>query len=215
MIDRLKAHGRYDETLIIFCSDHGEQLGDNGFWGRRGPYDGNFHVPMIIRDPRAEADRARGSRVNAFTEHVDILPTLLEVIGASPPNPCDGRSLIPFLTGSVPENWRDAVHFAYDFRDLQKNTAETALGLPSSACHFNAIRGERWKYIEFPELPPLLYDLANDPEETMNLAADASYSAVIEEQSLRLKKYRRTPSGRDLSEWYQPYGGTLQHYQIA
>ena len=215
VIDRLKAHGRYDETLIIFCSDHGEQLGDNGFWGRRGPYDGNFHVPMIIRDPRAEADRARGSRVNAFTEHVDILPTLLEAIGASPPNPCDGRSLIPFLTGSVPENWRDAVHFAYDFRDLQKNTAEAALSLPSSACHFNAIRGERWKYIEFPELPPLLYDLTNDPEETMNLAADASYSAVIEEQSLRLKKYRRTPSGRDLSEWFQPYGGTLQHYQIA
>ena len=143
VIDRLKAHGRYDETLIIFCSDHGEQLGDNGFWGRRGPYDGNFHVPMIIRDPRAEADRARGSRVNAFTEHVDILPTMLEAIGASPPHPCDGRSLIPFLTGSVPENWRDAVHFAYDFRDLQKNTAEAALGLPSSACHFNAIRGER------------------------------------------------------------------------
>ena len=215
VIDRLKASGSYDETLIIFCSDHGEQLGDNGFWGRRGPYDGNFHVPMIVRDPRSTADHARGSRVNAFTEHVDLLPTMLELIGGEPPHPCDGRSLAPFLNGDTPEGWRDAVHFAFDFRDLPNNTAEAALGLSSHDCHFNALRGNRWKYVEFPSLPPLLYDLENDPDETMNLAADTSYRTVLEEQSVQLKRYRQEPKGRDLSEWFQPYGGALQHYEIA
>lgn len=215
IINRLKSTGVYDETLIIFCSDHGEQLGNNGFWGRRGPYDGNFHVPMIIRDPREAANRVRGNRVNAFTEHVDLLPTILDALNLENADTIDGRSLVPFLHGTSPPVWRDAVHFAYDFRDLAGKSVEAALGLTSTECHFRAVRGERWKYVEFPTLPPLLFDMSNDPGECANLAGDPSYSAIMAENSKRLQNLVARPRGRDLSDWFQPYGGELRQYDVT
>ena len=210
----MKANGTYDDTLIIFCSDHGEQLGENGFWGRHGPYDGNFHVPMIIRDPRETADPARGSRVTAFTEHVDLMPTILSALGLTVPTPCDGRSLTPFLRGETPTDWREETHFAYDFRDLPGRTAETALGLPSDACHFRAIRGERWKYVAFPSLPPLLYDLSNDPSESTNLAEDPQYADVLKACAERLGAFEPDPPSVDLSDWFQPYGGEMRQFSL-
>lgn len=216
VIDRLKSTGAYDQTLIIFCSDHGEQLGENGFWGRRGPYDGNFHVPMIVRDPREEADRVRGSQIHSFTEHVDLLPTILDALEMSFGENYDGHSLVPFLHGeaiSIP--WRETTHFAYDFRDLSGQSTETALGLTSDECNFRAIRGERWKYAEFPTLPPLLFDVKNDPNETMNLASDPSYRTILEEYAARLAAIRIRPVENDLSDWFQPYGGELHRYGVT
>ncbi|MBG05482.1 MAG: sulfatase [Rhodospirillaceae bacterium] len=212
IIDRLKSLGVYDETLVIFCSDHGDQLGDNGFWGRRGPYDGNFHVPLIIRDPRPAADPARGSRVNAFTEHVDLAPTISEALGSVPDFETDGHSLVPFLQGAEPAEWRRYAHFAYDFRDLPRRSVETALSLQSDECHFRAIRGERWKYVEFPSMPPLLYDLENDPTESLDLAQDPQFAAVIEEHAAMLAAYRPRLDAPDRSFWLQPYGAALKDY---
>lgn len=213
IIAHLKSTGSYDETLIIFCSDHGEQLGENGFWGRRGPYDGNFHVPMIIRDPRTDADSTRGSQITAFTEHVDLMPTILDAYDRPQPSLCDGHSLLPFMSGATPPDWRQEAHFAYDFRDLPGKSVEAALGLRSDECHFRALRGERWKYVEFPSLPPLLFDIGNDSGETMNLASDASYAAVVQECAARLDAMAVQPPARDLSNWLQPYGQPLQEYE--
>jgi arylsulfatase A-like enzyme len=215
IIDRLKSTGTYDETLIIFCSDHGEQLGNNGFWGRRGPYDGNFHVPMIVRDPREAADSVRGSRVNAFTEHVDLLPTILDALQLENTDAIDERSLVPFLHGTPPSTWRDAAHFAYDFGDLVGKSVETTLGLASNECHFHTIRGKQWKYVEFPTLPPLLFDMSNDPREGINLASDPSCSVIVAEYSDHLRRLVERPPGRDLSSWFQPYGGELRQYDVT
>src|SRR5690606_41984267 len=62
---------------------------------------------FIIRDPRKEADAARGSVVEHFTENVDIMPTMLDLIGAQIPVQCDGTSLRTFLEGRMPATWRD------------------------------------------------------------------------------------------------------------
>lgn len=153
LVEHLKATDMYDETLIIFCSDHAEQLGDNWLYGRRGPYDGNFHVPCIIRDPRPSADETRGQIIESFTEHIDLMPTILEALSLPIPPQCEGRSLLHFLSGKTPLNWRDAVHFAYDFRDLLNGRVESTLGLTSDACHFMAVRDQRYKYVHFPTLP--------------------------------------------------------------
>ena len=75
--------GLWDRTLIIFTSDHGEELGDHWLIGKGGYFDESYHIPLIVRDPRAGA--ARGMRVSRFTENVDIMPTMLEAIGAPIP----------------------------------------------------------------------------------------------------------------------------------
>ncbi|HEX2889974.1 sulfatase-like hydrolase/transferase, partial [Vineibacter terrae] len=77
VLDFVRDSGQWDDTLIVFTSDHGEMLGDHYQFGKSGYFDPIFHVPLVIRDPLAPAE-ARGTGVDAFTESVDIMPTILD-----------------------------------------------------------------------------------------------------------------------------------------
>jgi arylsulfatase A-like enzyme len=129
ILEALRARGEVERTLIVVTSDHGEMLGDHWLLGKDGLFRQAFHVPLIVRDPAPDA--GRGQVVDAFTEHVDLMPTILERIGARVPLQCDGKSLVPWLRGNRPDTWRAAAHFEHDFRDVETRTMETALGLPS------------------------------------------------------------------------------------
>ena len=78
IIDLLRSSGELDRTLIIFTSDHGEMLGDHHLLGKDGYFDQAFHIPLIIRDPFATPGAAQGRIVDAFTESVDVMPTILQ-----------------------------------------------------------------------------------------------------------------------------------------
>jgi arylsulfatase A-like enzyme len=187
----LKETGRWDDTLIIFTSDHGEQMGDHWLLGKCGYFDASYRIPLIIRDPRKAADVARGKIVERFTENVDIMPTLLEAIGADIPLQCDGASLRPFLEGrNAPPSWRTEAHWEYDFRDPSDDTAERALDLTLHQCTMNIVRDERFKYVHFTRLPPLLFDLQKDPGEFVNRATDPSYLPVLLEYTQKLLSWR-------------------------
>ncbi|WP_372422408.1 alkaline phosphatase family protein [Salinarimonas chemoclinalis] len=169
----LKRRGRYERTLIVFTADHGEMLGDHHAFGKFGFFDAAFHVPLVVRDPRRPA--GHGRRVEAFTEAVDVMPTIAEALGEALPG-ADGRALTPFLAGETPEGWRDAVHWEYDFRTLEE--PEPPMGLDRDACSL-AVRRERdWKYVHFAGLPPLLFDLAGDPHETIDRADDPACAGI-------------------------------------
>ena len=117
IVRALRARGELDRTFLLFTTDHGEMLGDHWLLGKHCFFEGVFHVPLIVVDPRPGA--ARGRVVDAFTEHVDLMPTVLERIGLEPPLQCDGRSLVPWLAGKTPAGWRQATHYEHDFRDLE------------------------------------------------------------------------------------------------
>jgi arylsulfatase A-like enzyme len=199
LMDFLRQSGLIDSTLIIFTSDHGEEMGDHWLLGKGGYFDGSYHVPLIIRDPRAKADDGRGAKVEAFTEHVDVMPTLLEAIGAGIPRQCDGRSLAPFLSRAAqPPTWRRAAHWEFDFRD----DAETAPGehdLTSDECAMTIRRGERFKYVHFTRLPPLLFDLAQDPHELNDLAGDPAQAGVMLGAAQDLLSWRMAHEERTLT----------------
>jgi arylsulfatase A-like enzyme len=187
----LKASGRWDDTLIVFTSDHGEQMGDHWLIGKCGYFDASYRIPLIVRDPRRRADAARGQVVRDFTENVDIMPTLLEALGAPIPQQCDGAALTPFLEGrGAPANWRRDAHWEFDFRDPADDTAERKLGLTLHQCTMNVIRDARFKYVHFTKLPPLLFDLRNDPGEFTNLAGDPRYVGVMLEYAQKLLSWR-------------------------
>ncbi|MBN4046497.1 sulfatase-like hydrolase/transferase [bacterium AH-315-P15] len=125
LIAFLKERGLYDNTLIIFVSDHGEQMGDHWLRGKCGYFDASYHVPLIIRDPRKEADAARGTQIHSFTENVDLMPTLLAHAGLEIPVQCDGHALTHFLEqGTAPSHWRTEAHWEFDFRDPADDHAE-------------------------------------------------------------------------------------------
>ena len=184
----LDESGLAERTLVIFTSDHGEELGDHWLIGKGGYFDGSYHIPLIVRDPRPGA--VRGSRVACFTENVDIMPTLLEAIGGPVPGQCDGRSLAPFLAGQAPTAWRDEAHWEFDFRNPLDDDAERVLGLTLHQCALNVVRGERYKYVHFTKLPPLFFDLEADPGETRNLAADPAYAPRVLEYAQKLLSWR-------------------------
>ena len=164
LLDVLRRRGLYDQTLIVLTSDHGELAGDHWLFGKSGWFDQSFHVPLIIRDPDMPAKR-RGRPVDAFSESIDILPTVLSWIGGPPPRQCQGASLLPWLGGRPPADWRDAVHMEYDFRETGADVVAQPLGLGFDRCNLNVVRTDRYKYVHFADLPPLLFDLAEDPAE--------------------------------------------------
>jgi arylsulfatase A-like enzyme len=166
-------------------------MGDHWLAGKGGYFDASYRIPLIVRDPRASADASRGAVVRAFTENIDIMPTMLQAIGIPVPLQCDGADLAPILeSGEVPEAWRDAAHWEFDFRDPSDETPETRLGLTMHQCALNVIRDEAFKYVHFTRLPPLLFDLAADPDEMTNVAEDPAYLAVTLKYAQKMLSWR-------------------------
>jgi len=107
-----------DRTLVVVTSDHGEMLGDHWLMGKLGYFDGAFAVPLVVRAPGIAR---RGLAIDEFSESVDIMPTVLDLLGIDAPASCDG------LPATFPR-WRPL-------------TARLAAGGPLGA-GFSARRGE-------------------------------------------------------------------------
>ncbi len=192
IIELLKRTGQYENTVIIFTSDHGAQLGDHHIIGQAPYFDQTFHVPLIIRIPEGEWHVERGYRVSAFTEIIDILPTALNIFGGDIPIQCDGRSLLPFLFGAKPKNFRTEAHWEVDFRYDEPGTDFERSSL-------NVIRDNDYKYVHFAEMPDLLFDLQNDPDELHNLSEDPSYSEIVLKYVKKLLSWRMENDERTLT----------------
>ena len=199
LVERLKEWGLYDDTLIVVTADHGEMLGDHWMLGKQGYFDEAFHVPLIVRDPRAAADAARGGTVERFTEAVDVMPTVLEWLGLAVPRQCDGRSLLPLVQGRAVADWRREVHWEFDFRGTGPADSEQELGLPMDACSLAVIRDEHHKYVHFAALPPLFFDLRRDPHCLADLAGEPAAAPAMLAYAQKMLSWRILSSARDLT----------------
>lgn len=198
LLEALRASGDLQRTLVVFTSDHGEQLWDHWALGKRSFHDQSFHIPLLIAAPGLPADLC-GRQLQAFTESVDIMPTILDFLGLPAPAQCDGESLLPWLRGEVPARWRDAVHYELDFRDVAEPATEQALGLDLESCNFAVLRDRDHKYVHFAGLPALLYDLRSDPGECNNLATSAGHAATLAHYAQRLLSHRMRHAERSLT----------------
>ncbi len=206
----LDATGQWEDTLILFTSDHGEQLGDHHLLGKIGYFDESFRIPLVIRDPRR---RERAGRIEpAFTESIDVMPTILDWLGGEAPRACDGRSLLPLVERGPAADWRDMLHYEYDFRDVHYSMPERDLGIGMDESSLCVVQDAEWKYVHFAALPPLLFDLRADPHQFRNLAADPAHAKTVRDYAQRalswrmrhadrtLTHYRATPDGLDRRE---------------
>ena len=202
ILELLKETGQYDHTVIVFVSDHGDQLGDHDLLGKGSYFDRSFHIPLIIRLPADRTTMECGRIIDAFTENIDILPTLLEFFGGDIPRQCDGLSLLPFFRSESAKGWRTEVHWEMDFGffdgypDVQPGKE---LGLASEECAFNVIRDAHYKYVHFTALPPLFFDIKNDPEELHNLADDSTFTGLMFGYARKMLSWRMANDERTLT----------------
>lgn len=207
LFDYLKAHDLWDNTLIVFTSDHGEQIGDHHLLGKMGYFDQSYHIPLIIRDPNAKD--TQGTVLEGFTENVDIAPTILEWLGASIPSQFDGQSLLtPVNNGCFPRHWRTEAHWEYDFRSVSNgHEMEQKLGLSFNQCTLNVIRDHEFKYVHFTNLPPLLFDLTKDPSELVNQAGNTEYANTVLHYAQKMISWRMENDERTLTGLFLDEGG--------
>nr|WP_246171084.1 alkaline phosphatase family protein [Pandoraea eparura] len=193
-IGRLMAHleqaGRLEDTMIVFCSDHGDYLGDHYLAEKELFHDTVARVPLIVYDPSREADITRGRVESRLVESIDVVPTILTALGVMPQEHIlEGRSLQPLLHGEAIADWRDAVfsEMNYAFRDFVRLPIQQ----PIERCHGYMVSDERWKCVFFDDLRPQLFDLENDPDEFHDLGADPTYAVVRERARERLFEWLR------------------------
>ena len=194
LMAELEQLGRLDDTLIIFCSDHGDQLGDHGLGEKELFYEQAVRTPLIVVDPRAAADSTRGTAESRFVEAIDVLPTILDALGLPQPDHLlEGRSLVPLLHGAHVENWRDCVfsELDYAFRDARR-----ALNRGPDECYAWMVRNARWKYVHYQGLRPQLFDMQEDPQELHDLGADPIFATVRGELKDRLADWLMTRKRR-------------------
>lgn len=162
--------GQAANTLVLFMSDHGEMLGDHGFYFQ-GPYfyEQMIHVPLLMWGPTWITSK----RVPALLELVDLAPTLLEAAGLPIHPGMQGKSLWPILTGAAsPEHHRDDVYAEY-YRAIpgghRANGGAYVTGLRNREHALTVVHGRD---------EGELYDLKQDPTETHNRWNDPAYTAV-------------------------------------
>ncbi len=208
IVAALKDSGAWQNTIIVLTSDHGEMLGDHYLFGKLGYFDQAYHIPLIVRDPSRPI--SFGRKIAAFTEAVDIMPTLLDAAGLDVPAQCDGRSLTPYLDNSWPKAWRRTAFWEYDFREIATGRAQRVLGLPIDQCQMAVIRDSRFKYVHFAALPPLLFHLETDPDERENKAADPAYAKIVAEYAGMMLSRRMLHADRTLTGYHLAPGGLLE-----
>ncbi len=163
LIEELKTQGVYDNTCILFTSDHGDHLGQHRMYQKMEMYEEAIHVPLVLKLPVSAEDPARTASVSGVVSHLDICPTLLQAAGIDP-GEGDGISLIPLAQGGTPDPDR-VVFSQYS-------------GNPGYGTIRRAAVTERYKYVYDGQHCHELYDLKQDPHEMRNLAEDDAYRDI-------------------------------------
>ncbi|MDH6268444.1 choline-sulfatase [Rhizobium sp. SG_E_25_P2] len=160
LIDTLTRTRQLDDTMILFCSDHGDMLGERGLWFKMNFFEGAARVPLMIAGPGVTAGRH-----DVPVSNLDITPTIADLAGLSIEEILpwtDGESLVPVIDGG-------------------KRVSPVLMEYAAEASYapLVGIREGKWKFIHCALDPDQLYDLDADPRELRNLAADPACAEIV------------------------------------
>ena len=178
VLDHLEATDKADDTMIVLTSDHGDYLGDHWLGEKDLFHDPSAKIPMIVYDPRTAANPTRGTTCDALVEAIDLAATFVQAAGgAVPDHILEGRSLMPWLHGSVPP-WRKYVISEYDYSGTP---VAAKLGISNRDARLFMVFDGRFKMMHAEGgFRPMLFDLAEDPEEFVDLAKTDLHGKVID-----------------------------------
>ena len=174
ILDTLKKHDLYENTLVLFTSTSGEMAGDHHMWRTSYPYEASARIPMILRWPQSLLKAAKRGRVlSQPVELRDVAPTFLDAAGAPIPSAVEGRSLLDLVEGKS-EGWREYIDLEHCIHVWRRN-------------NWNALTDGKWKYIfEAYDGTQQLFHLEEDPYELRDLAADPKREPEVQKWRKRL-----------------------------
>jgi arylsulfatase A-like enzyme len=164
-------------TVVVYTSDQGMYIGENGWFDKRFMYDVSMGTPLLVRWPGHIKPR---SVTNAMVQNIDFAPTLLDIAGVKIPGSMQGKSMLPVLTGEKKALDRPYLYYHY-YEFSRDHTVIPHLG----------IRGERYKLIYFYTVNEWeLYDLQTDPKEQANIIRSPKHQSLIVQLKKELNKLR-------------------------
>ncbi len=160
ILGALRAGGELERTLVVFTGDQGLAIGSHGLLGKENMYDHSIASPLIYRGPGVPA----GGRSRALAHHVDLMPTLCELLGVDRPRSAtSGHSLAGVMQGRMERVREETLSVFYSPEEPGQPLRH------SQRC----LRTERWKLVWYPQIDRYqLFDLVNDPLELVDLLTD-------------------------------------------
>jgi len=171
LLEALEASGNAEHTMVVLTADHGQGLGEHGWWAHRLLYQEQIHIPLIVKVPGGQS----GATVKQLVRSVDIFPTVLQTLGLEIPPGIDGEDLLELVGGNAAKP-RRAYADALNLYDLNSRLVQKRR--PNDDLLYSLIEYP-WKLI-YRSLHPdesELYDLESDPDEAVNLYASESERA--------------------------------------
>ena len=174
LLQALEETGQAEDTIVLYCSDHGDYCGDHGLFAKGIPcFRGAYNVPAVVRWP--EGIESPGRRVDALVSLADIGPTFIEAASLEADRYFTGSSLMPFLRDEASPEWRDAIH-------TQCNGVELYYTQRS-------VMTAEYKYVFNGFDRDELYDLRLDPDEMVNRADDPAYEDIKRDMCRRMWRF--------------------------
>ncbi len=175
----LKAQGIYEESLIIFTSDHGEMLGSHGLFQKMCMYEEAARVPLYIKFPKERNPGRPGQVIKSTVSHVDLMPTLCDYLELKPGHGMDGESLMPLISGNDKPDKGGRAFLQYDGNGSLSNFQRCV------------VRGNHKLILDFfkNEVYYELYDLDHDRQETCNLLFQPEYDSLAREMAAELARH--------------------------
>lgn len=166
----LRETGLWNNTIVVYFSDHGEMLGQHGRWHKECFFEDAVRVPFIVRHPNQKLRLS----VAEHRSLVDLLPTLGDWTGVNCPPGVDGTSLVPVMTGAAPAADRVVKAETYTWEDVGGSTLSSN----------RMVRKGPWKLCYYGARDSLeLFNLADDPGENANRAASPAHAGALKELS--------------------------------
>ena len=177
ILDYLDKEKLASNTAVMYTSDQGFFLGENGWFDKRFAYDVSMQIPLLMRWP---GHIKPGKTINTLAQNIDYAPTILDIAGENIPNWMQGVSLKPLVTGKQKRMNRDYLYYHY-YEYVRDHTVIPHL----------AVRGTRYKLIYFYTVNEWeLYDLKTDPQEQKNLITSPVHQKIRQQMKNELLKLR-------------------------
>ncbi|HEY0677052.1 MAG TPA: sulfatase/phosphatase domain-containing protein, partial [Chitinophagaceae bacterium] len=173
LLDYLDKSGLSANTMVVYTSDQGFYLGENGWFDKRFMYDVSMQIPLLVRWP---GHIKPNTTSDALVQNIDFAPTILDAAGIAVPAWMQGKSIQPILSGKQKSLPRESLYYHY-YEFVRDHTVIPHLG----------VRTDRYKLIYFYTVNEWqLFDLKNDPRELKNLVRSKAHQQIFQEMKRRL-----------------------------